>query len=200
MWSIFIYIIIVYVLVKKAQLFTNHSPLGYFVRYSLHYIMIWCIPHIIRDLIVEIFWRLNRVSLMDFSLWSITLLPWTVVIVLCLNSQVYLCYGSFSFSFGTSGFIQFILKGWVINNQTVLVSLCQWLNAFTLIQGSCNLHSRGCEQAFKNVISCSLCFYYILSASNVLCCFWFVRCYARLHPRAVNCRKKKCGHSNQVIL
>ena len=24
------------------------------------------------------------------------------------------------------------------------------------------------------------------------------RCYARLHPRAVNCRKKKCGHSNQV--
>jgi len=28
--------------------------------------------------------------------------------------------------------------------------------------------------------------------------FWFCRCYARLHPRAVNCRKKKCGHSNQV--
>lgn len=28
---------------------------------------------------------------------------------------------------------------------------------------------------------------------------WFLsRCYARLHPRAVNCRKKKCGHSNQV--
>ncbi|KAF8379946.1 hypothetical protein HHK36_027412 [Tetracentron sinense] len=24
------------------------------------------------------------------------------------------------------------------------------------------------------------------------------RCYARLHPRAVNCRKKKCGHSNQL--
>ncbi|CAF2292350.1 unnamed protein product [Brassica napus] len=24
--------------------------------------------------------------------------------------------------------------------------------------------------------------------------------YARLHPRAVNCRKKKCGHSNQVLL
>jgi large subunit ribosomal protein L40e len=24
------------------------------------------------------------------------------------------------------------------------------------------------------------------------------KCYARLHPRAVNCRKKKCGHSNQV--
>ncbi|KAF3321801.1 Ubiquitin-NA [Carex littledalei] len=23
------------------------------------------------------------------------------------------------------------------------------------------------------------------------------KCYARLHPRAVNCRKKKCGHSNQ---
>nr|GEX56397.1 ubiquitin-60S ribosomal protein L40 [Tanacetum cinerariifolium] len=22
-------------------------------------------------------------------------------------------------------------------------------------------------------------------------------CYARLHPRAVKCRKKKCGHSNQ---
>ncbi|KAK8971451.1 Ubiquitin-60S ribosomal protein L40-1 [Platanthera guangdongensis] len=26
---------------------------------------------------------------------------------------------------------------------------------------------------------------------------FLVRCYARLHPRAVNCRKKKCGHSNQ---
>ncbi|KAG2686636.1 hypothetical protein I3760_09G015600, partial [Carya illinoinensis] len=23
------------------------------------------------------------------------------------------------------------------------------------------------------------------------------KCYARLHPRAVNCWKKKCGHSNQ---
>ncbi|KAJ4775677.1 Ubiquitin-60S ribosomal protein L40 [Rhynchospora pubera] len=23
-------------------------------------------------------------------------------------------------------------------------------------------------------------------------------CYARLHVRAINCRKKKCGHSNQV--
>ncbi|KAL3570507.1 hypothetical protein D5086_027756 [Populus alba] len=26
------------------------------------------------------------------------------------------------------------------------------------------------------------------------------KCYARLHPRAVNCRKKKCGHSNQISL
>ncbi|KAK6121800.1 hypothetical protein DH2020_044413 [Rehmannia glutinosa] len=26
----------------------------------------------------------------------------------------------------------------------------------------------------------------------------YCRCYARLHPRAVNCRKKKCGHSNQL--
>nr|GEW18357.1 ubiquitin-60S ribosomal protein L40 [Tanacetum cinerariifolium] len=24
------------------------------------------------------------------------------------------------------------------------------------------------------------------------------RCYARLQPRATNCRKKKCGHSNQL--
>lgn len=24
------------------------------------------------------------------------------------------------------------------------------------------------------------------------------KCYARLDPRAVNCRKKKCGHSNQI--
>ena len=24
------------------------------------------------------------------------------------------------------------------------------------------------------------------------------QCYARLHPRAKNCRKKKCGHSNQL--
>ncbi len=23
------------------------------------------------------------------------------------------------------------------------------------------------------------------------------KCYARLHPRATNCRKKKCGHTNQ---
>ena len=32
--------------------------------------------------------------------------------------------------------------------------------------------------------------------SSAVCCF--SRCYARLHPRAVNCRKKKCGHSNQL--
>merc|ERR1711943_109900 len=24
------------------------------------------------------------------------------------------------------------------------------------------------------------------------------KCYARLHPRATNCRKRKCGHSNQL--
>ena len=24
------------------------------------------------------------------------------------------------------------------------------------------------------------------------------KCYARLHPRAKNCRKKKCGHTNQI--
>nr|XP_043635578.1 ubiquitin-like [Erigeron canadensis] len=24
------------------------------------------------------------------------------------------------------------------------------------------------------------------------------KCYARLHPKATNCRKKKCGHSNQL--
>jgi ribosomal protein L40E/ubiquitin len=24
------------------------------------------------------------------------------------------------------------------------------------------------------------------------------KCFARLHPRATNCRKKKCGHSNQL--
>ena len=28
--------------------------------------------------------------------------------------------------------------------------------------------------------------------------FTVCRCYARLHPRAVNCRKKKCGHTNQL--
>jgi ribosomal protein L40E len=26
----------------------------------------------------------------------------------------------------------------------------------------------------------------------------FRRCYARLHPKASNCRKKKCGHSNEL--
>jgi ribosomal protein L40E len=25
------------------------------------------------------------------------------------------------------------------------------------------------------------------------------KCYARLPPRAVNCRKKKCGHTNQLV-
>ncbi|CAD6223755.1 unnamed protein product [Miscanthus lutarioriparius] len=24
------------------------------------------------------------------------------------------------------------------------------------------------------------------------------KCYARLHPKAANCRKKKCGHSNAL--
>mmetsp|Transcript_19158 Transcript_19158/g.39082 ORF Transcript_19158/g.39082 Transcript_19158/m.39082 type:complete len:80 (-) Transcript_19158:233-472(-) len=24
------------------------------------------------------------------------------------------------------------------------------------------------------------------------------KCYARLHPRAKNCRKKKCGHSSKL--
>ncbi|MES1914965.1 MAG: Ubiquitin-60S ribosomal protein L40 [Cercozoa sp. M6MM] len=24
------------------------------------------------------------------------------------------------------------------------------------------------------------------------------KCYARLHPRATNCRKKKCGHSTKL--
>jgi len=24
------------------------------------------------------------------------------------------------------------------------------------------------------------------------------KCYARLHPRAKNCRKKKCGHSGKL--
>ncbi|XP_014769892.1 ubiquitin-60S ribosomal protein L40 [Octopus bimaculoides] len=24
------------------------------------------------------------------------------------------------------------------------------------------------------------------------------KCYARLHPRATNCRKRKCGHSNNL--
>ena len=33
------------------------------------------------------------------------------------------------------------------------------------------------------------------------CAVWLLplcRCYARLHPRATNCRKKKCGHTNQL--
>ena len=24
------------------------------------------------------------------------------------------------------------------------------------------------------------------------------KCYARLHPKATNCRKRKCGHSNNL--
>jgi ribosomal protein L40E len=37
------------------------------------------------------------------------------------------------------------------------------------------------------------------SQQSVLSCLTLRnRCYARLHPRAVNCRKKKCGHTNQL--
>jgi len=28
--------------------------------------------------------------------------------------------------------------------------------------------------------------------------FFLPRCYARLPPRATNCRKKSCGHTNQL--
>uniref|UniRef100_A0A8I6YI19 Ubiquitin-like domain-containing protein n=1 Tax=Hordeum vulgare subsp. vulgare TaxID=112509 RepID=A0A8I6YI19_HORVV len=34
------------------------------------------------------------------------------------------------------------------------------------------------------------------NANKMICC----KCYARLPLRATNCRKKKCGHSNQVKL
>jgi len=37
----------------------------------------------------------------------------------------------------------------------------------------------------------------MLSTLARLLCY---RCYARLHFRAVNCRKKKCGHTNQLRL
>ena len=45
-----------------------------------------------------------------------------------------------------------------------------------------------------NILLIITCFY----LCTEVCWFWSIRCYARLHPRAVNCRKKKCGHSNQV--
>ena len=35
-----------------------------------------------------------------------------------------------------------------------------------------------------------------LPDSNFL--IYIIRCYARLPPRAKNCRKKKCGHTNQL--
>ena len=38
----------------------------------------------------------------------------------------------------------------------------------------------------------------IIANQGVGGCLAARRCYARLHPRAVNCRKKKCGHSNQL--
>lgn len=57
---------------------------------------------------------------------------------------------------------------------------------------------------------CTLLLIYVLIFSNRIALrfyftkhyllFLYARCYARLHPRAVNCRKKKCGHSNQVRL
>ncbi|GMP61078.1 hypothetical protein CsSME_00023686 [Camellia sinensis var. sinensis] len=49
-----------------------------------------------------------------------------------------------------------------------------------------------------NLCDTTLCIVMTIHVSNLhvlLDCF---RCYARLHPRAVNCRKKKCGHSNQL--
>lgn len=33
---------------------------------------------------------------------------------------------------------------------------------------------------------------------SVIGWFYYRRCYATLPPRATNCRKKKCGHSNQL--
>ncbi|KAL4832592.1 hypothetical protein H8958_009151 [Nasalis larvatus] len=32
------------------------------------------------------------------------------------------------------------------------------------------------------------------NCDKMICC----KCYACLHPRAINCRKKKCGHSNNL--
>ena len=29
-------------------------------------------------------------------------------------------------------------------------------------------------------------------------CLLYCRCYARLHQRATNCRKRKCGHTNNL--
>ena len=36
------------------------------------------------------------------------------------------------------------------------------------------------------------------TAGHPVTCIAFCSCYARLPPRAVNCRKKKCGHTNQL--
>ena len=32
------------------------------------------------------------------------------------------------------------------------------------------------------------------NCDKMICCM----CYARLHPRAMNCRKKSCGHSKNL--
>ncbi len=36
------------------------------------------------------------------------------------------------------------------------------------------------------------------NVSNIKMNFLLCRCYARLHPRAVNCRKRKCGHTSNL--
>ena len=37
-------------------------------------------------------------------------------------------------------------------------------------------------------------------ATHLSVCIYACSCYARLPPRAINCRKKKCGHTNQLRL
>jgi hypothetical protein len=83
-----------------------------------------------------------------------------------------------------------------------------WICTFTSLEieqivSHQSLHSYGAVKfrdhmpAVENFLKKSSCFKSVrrFLVTNY---FFHCRCYARLHPRAVNCRKKKCGHSNQV--
>ena len=72
---------------------------------------------------------------------------------------------------------------------------------FTLPRGGCLPPSLG-HSGFSHLFCAAM----TLNVSNSTLTFQLLsstalfRCYARLHARAVNCRKKKCGHTNQLRL
>merc|ERR1711972_1001318 len=60
-----------------------------------------------------------------------------------------------------------------------------------LLPAVCTLPANGTVAGATVVAAAALCLYMNLRRHS---------CYARLPPRATNCRKKKCGHTNQLRL
>jgi hypothetical protein len=54
------------------------------------------------------------------------------------------------------------------------------------------------ERSTNAMKCCVELFHFSISILIIGFLFVVCRCYARLHPRAVNCRKRSCGHTNQV--